>query len=232
MEKCKKKQNKGQEEKMNDKEKEKLLLLICKKENRKIFLRRLNKIRTYGIFEYQKTDFEDIVKIFLTILDNIQIEKDIFSFQLCIILSQTFYYTENENKKYLYKCIKSHSIFSSEEIWKNCVNYFIETEVDKYNQIKNDITVKKSNNTINELIFAQLVANTNNMIEFDFDVNIIENIIMENINKYKLSEKSKKIILNIINNKRNKCKDEKNNKSEKKQNNNANNKNDNNKTND
>ena len=217
MEKYKKKQN-IYEEKISDKEKEKLFELIRKKENRIIFLRRLNKIRTYGVFEYKKSDFDDIIKIFLTILDDIQNEKDTYSFQFCIILSQTFYYIENENKKYLFRFIKSHPIFSSEEMWKNCVNYFIENEVDKYNQIKNNLIDNMANNKINDLIFAQLVANTNNMIEFDFDANIAENIIMENINKYNLNEKFKTIILNIINNKKNNCIDEKININEKENN--------------
>ena len=210
MEKYKKKQNKC-EEKISDKEKEKLLLLIKKRDNRIIFLRRLNKIRIYGIFEYQKENLDDIIKIFLNILDNIQIEKDNYSFQFCIILSQTFYYIENENKTYLFKCIKSHPIFSSEEMWKSCVIYFIEKELDKYNQIKDNITNKKRNNTINELIFAQIVSYTNNMIEFDFDVNKDENIMMEIINKYNLNENAKTVILNIINNKKNKCINENNN---------------------
>ena len=217
MKKFKKKQSVC-EEKINDKEKEKLFLLIQKKENRIIFLRRLNKIRTYGVFEYQKSDFEDIIKIFLTILDNILIEKDTYSFQFCIILSQTFYYIENENKNYLFKSIKSHPIFNSKEMWKSCVTYYIEKEVDKYNQLKNNLTIKKNDNAINELIFAQLISYTNNMIDFDFDVNIIENIIMDNINKYNLNENSKTILLNIIKNKKNKCINEKINVNEKENN--------------
>jgi len=203
------KKEKGNEEKVTDEEKEKLFLLIQKKENRILFLRRLNKIRTFGNFEYNKNVFNDIIKIFLNMLDTIQIEKDIFSFQFSIILSQTFYITENEDKKYIFKYIKSHPVYHSEEMWRKTVDYFIQKEIKKYNELRNNLSIKKSNNnnTINELIFAQLIANTNNMVEFDLDLNITEKIIMEYIDKFNINETSKTILLNIIENKKNKCTD-------------------------
>jgi len=142
-------------------------------------------------------------------LDTIQIEKDIFSFQFSIILSQTFYITENEDKKYIFKYIKSHPVYHSEEMWRKTVDYFIQKEIKKYNELRNNLSIKKSNNnnTINELIFAQLIANTNNMVEFDLDLNITEKIIMEYIDKFNINETSKTILLNIIENKKNKCTD-------------------------
>ena len=201
------KKEKGNEEKITDEEKEKLFLLIQKRENRILFLRRLNKIRTFGNFEYNKNVFDDIIKIFLNMLDKIQIEKDIFSFQFSIILSQTFYIIENEDKKYIFKYIKSHPVYHSEEMWRKTVDYFIQKEIKKYNELRNNLSIKKSNsnNTINELIFAQLIANTNNMVEFDLDLNITEKIIMEYIDKFNINETSKIILLNIIENKKNKC---------------------------
>ena len=192
------------EENISDNEKQKLFLLIEKKENIIIFLRRLNKIRTYGNFEYQKNIFDDIVKIFFKILDIIQIEKDIFSFQLSIILSQTFYFVEGKEKIYIYKYTKSHNIYQSEEMWRNSIEYFINKEKEKYNDIITNNKKNKTENAFNEIIFSQLITISNNMLEFGFNIYKTEEIIIENINKYNINENLKNIIITIIENKKNK----------------------------
>ena len=192
------------EEKLTDEEKEKLFSLVSKKENRLVFLRRLNKVRTFGNFEYNKNTFDDIVKIFLKILDIIEIEKDIFSFQFSIILSQTFFIIENGKKKYLYKYIKSHKIYQSEEMWRNTIDHFIKKEIEKFNEMKKNLTIKNAEGKNDEMIFAQLIPIANNMVEFELDKNIREKIILENIKKYKMNETSKNIILDLLNNSNNK----------------------------
>ena len=192
------------EENISDNEKQKLFLLIEKKENLIIFLRRLNKIRTYGNFEYQKNIFDDIVKIFFKILDIIQIEKDIFSFQLSIILSQTFYFVEGKEKIYIYKYTKSHNIYQSEEMWRNSIEYFINKEKEKYNEIISNKRNKGTKNAFNEMIFSQLMTILNNMLEFGFNIYKTEEIIIENMNKYNINENLKNIIITIIENKKNK----------------------------
>lgn len=192
------------EENISDNEKQKLFLLIEKKENIIIFLRRLNKIRTYGNFEYQKNIFDDIVKIFFKILDIIQIEKDIFSFQLSIILSQTFYFVEGKEKIYIYKYTKSHNIYQSEEMWRNSIEYFINKEKEKYNEIISNKRNKGTKNAFNEMIFSQLMTILNNMLEFGFNIYKTEEIIIENMNKYNINENLKNIIITIIENKKNK----------------------------
>lgn len=204
MKKFKKKKNYkySEEDKINEKEKKYLFSLIEKKECRLIFLNRLNKVRTFGIFEYKKNEFNEIIKILLIILDKIELDKDYFSFQFCIILSQTFYLLENEEKIYMYKYIKSHKIFKSEEIWRNLIEYSIKEETEKYNKLIKKLSVKRMNSKFNDMIFAQLLSLTNNMIEFDLNTDITEKIILENINKYNLKEESKKIILDVIHNKK------------------------------
>ena len=188
----------GKEEKLTDEEKEKLFSLVIKKENRVVFLKRLNKVRTFGNFEYNKNTFDDITKIFLKMLDAIEVDKDIFSFQFCIILSQTFFINENGEKKYLYKYIKSHKIYQSEEIWRNSIDYFIEKEIKKFNDMKRTLTIKNSEGKSHEMIFAQLIPIANNMIEFELNKNIRDKLMFENIEKYKMNETSKNIILNLL----------------------------------
>ena len=199
------------EEKITEEEKQRLFLMLQDKENRMIFLRRLNKIRTYGNFEYPKKVIDDIINIFLIILDNIYDEKDIFSFQLSLILSQTFYFIEKDEKKYIFKFTKFHKIYKCEEMWRNSLDYFINQEIGKFNKISMNLNMKQFKKKIDELIFAQLIANTNNMLEFDLDISTIEKINSDILNKYEINEDSKKIILmNIIENKKNANKNENN----------------------
>ena len=154
-------------------------------------------------------------------LDQILTEKDYHSFNLCMVLTQTFYLNENGEKSYMYKYIKSHKIFQSEEMWRNTIDCFIEEEENKYETIIKNLSIKKNMNKINEMIFAQLLSIANNMIEFDLDINLAEKIILDSFKKHKINEESIKIILNIIEEKKKKIND---NKSEETNNINENNK--------
>ena len=202
MKKCKDKKNE-KVEKINDEEKKKILELIPKNENRLVFLKRLNKVRTYGRFEYNKAEFDDIVQIFLNMLDKILTDKDIFSFNFSLILSQTFYYVEKKVKHYIFKYIKSHPIYKSEEIWQNLIEYGIKEEKEKFNTLLISLPEKRKEAKFKEMVFAQLLAITKNMVDFDLEINKIENITTSYMNKYNLKDNSKQIILNIIENKKN-----------------------------
>ena len=197
-------------EEITEEEKKNLFSLIKKGENRIIFLSRLNKVRTYGNFEFKKIQFDDIIKILLLMLDQILDEKDYHSFNFCMILAQTFYLNENGEKSYMFKYIKSHKIFQSEEMWRNSIDLAIEEEEKKYDNLTKNLSIKKNINKINEMIFAQLLSITNNMIEFDFDINKAEEIILDSLKKHKTNEDSKNIILNIIEEKKNKINENKN----------------------
>ena len=132
-------------EKMTHEEKKNLLELIKKKDNAEIFLTRLNKIRCFGTFEYPKKNFDDILKIFSIILEQLIINKDPFLFKFTIILSQTFYYMENGEKKYIYHYIKNHKVFHNEENWRNLLNSNIKQKVDNFNEMQYTIQNSKKN---------------------------------------------------------------------------------------
>ena len=208
-------------EKINNEEKNKLFTLVVKKENREIFLSRLDKIRTFGNFEYPKKVFDDIVKIFKIILDQIEVEKDLYIFEICIILSLTFYYINKDQKVYIYNFIKNHNIFKSEEMWRKYISFNIEDKIDKFNEIqykieKND---KKEEDEINkekydEIIFSQIITITKNMCDFDFDIDKTEIIINEFLKKYNIKKTFQQYIMEIINNKK---KENKNNEEDKKE---------------
>ena len=208
-------------EKITSEEKKKLFALVVKKENREIFLSRLDKIRFFGNFEYPKKVFDDIVKIFKIILDKIEVEKDLYVFEICIILSLTFYYIDKDQKIYIYNFTKSHNIYKSEKMWRDYISFNIEDKIDKFNELqyrieKND---KKGENEINkekydEIIFSQIITITKNMCDFDFDIDKAEIIINEFIKKYNIKKTFIQYIMEIINSKK---KDNKNNEEDKKE---------------
>ena len=196
-------------EKLTLEEKNKLLELVKKKENREIFLSRLNKIRSYGNFEYPKKVFDEILSVFQIILDEIEVDQDPFSFQFCLILSQTFYFLENGQKQYFCKFLNSHNVFHNPEMWEKLTDYMIKEKTDKYNDIEYQVQNKKysddenkKKDKINQIIFAQLISVSNNMCDFNFDVDMAEKIMMEYIKRYELEETYTQMIMDIIDNKR------------------------------
>ena len=93
-------------------------------------------------------------------------------------------------------------------MWRNLLDFIINEKLDKFNEIEfkiqtsNDDEEKKKRKMI-DIIFAQLIAMTHNMTDFDFDIDKTEKIMIEYINKYNLDETYKQIIMDMIQNKKN-----------------------------
>ena len=203
------KNSKKANEKLTNEEKKNLMELVKKKENREIFLSRLNKIRSFGNFEYPKKVFDEILSVFQIILDEIEVDQDPFSFQFCVILSQTFYFLENGEKQYFCKFLNSHKVFHSPEIWKKLTDFMIKEKTDKYTDIEYKVQNNKYSDDenrrkdkINQIIFAQLISVSNNMCDFNFDIDMAEEIMTQYIKEYDLEEAYTQMIMDIINNKR------------------------------
>ena len=204
--------SKKKNEKITSEEKNILFELVKKRENGEIFLTRLNKIRSFGNFEYPKEIFNDIYKIFLIILDEVEQKKDSFLFQFSIILSQTFYYVENGEKKYLCKYVKDHSIYHSVEMWRNMLESIINEKSEMYNQFEYKIQSseqddeEKKRKKIIEIAFAQIIAIVHNMIDFELDSKETEKLMNDFMNKYNLNETQKQLIMEMIEDKKNETK--------------------------
>ena len=200
--------SKKKNEKITSEEKKSLFELVKKKENGEIFLSRLNKIRSYGNFEYSQKILDDICKIFLFILDEVEKKKDFFLFQFSIILSQTFYYIEKGEKKYLYEFIKEHRVFHSVEMWRNMLESIINEKSEIFNEYNYKIQSNDENNeekkkqTIVEIAFAQIIAIVHNMIDFELDLKETETMMNDFMDKYNLNETQKKLIIEMIEDKK------------------------------
>lgn len=149
--------------------------------------------------------FDILSKIFSFIADMIFKDKDYETENNLIILSQTFYKLENEEKIYLYVPIKSHKLVQTEEYWIEYIKYQISSDVkSKFlfdTQLQENVEFNQNHldQSNNEIIFAQIISANQSMQNFELDKNKIINIIKTLIGFYpKLTPESQKQLLNFI----------------------------------
>lgn len=175
------------------------------KDCRIYFLVILGNKRADAILNLPKDLFDTITKIFKLISDKILSENDIDSAKYLIILSQTFYIKENEEKIYITNRIKNHPLYQKEEFW----NEYIQTEISEAFKKKdlNDKNIGKKYDEDdlakrnNELVFAQLITMSECMSNFDLGKEKIVNIIKPMFDTYKINEENRSVILSYLNNK-------------------------------
>ena len=179
--------------------------LMVKIHNREIFISKINEFRNLGIFLIPEKKYYEIGKIMNSILDNILKDEDLTSAKNIMILSQTYYINdENNKKKYLQLIIQNNPIFKNVNFWKKYVQFMIVYEIKENvrKEIKNGIIMmnneEQNENKYNNIVFGQLVPIANNMIEFGLDKEKIKEIIQEKFESYRISEDLRKIILDII----------------------------------
>jgi hypothetical protein len=167
--------------------------MLTKKQNRIIFIQKLSQFRTSGNFEIPDNMYNILSRLFNKIAKMVESEEDYESAVNIIILSQTYYITKNNDKKYLQNSIMNNAFFKRKKFWEAFLNYLINKEIAEQNG-------KSTDNT--NIAFAQLISMINNMIEFELDVNIIEEIIFPLIEKYKISPELTELIFSPLNDKK------------------------------
>ena len=198
------------EDKFNfsEQQKEKLLNYIKERNFRNIFLIDLSNQRTNGRYKRSKELILTLNEILNNILINTEKEKDYEHTKTCLILSQTFYYQneDSENKIYLFDFIKKNPWLNSIDFWKGIINSMMKNEL-KRNNLENFNDNNKNNDEINRKIsnicFSQLVPYTSNMVEIGIKKEKILEIIDEFVIKYNIQKKFVDIIKNNIENNKN-----------------------------
>ena len=180
----------------DDDDKKQLLEYIQDERTHELFLIILSKLRTNNRFCREKPLIELLSQILLTILDNAQKKKDYLAAKNCVILSQTFYYTDEskENKKvYILEYIKKHVWLKSIEFWKDFILIMILKEYKKLEDMNENIKVNIGKNKnipenfkpkIGEVLFSQLLPYVGNMNEFNLEKKFIIKIIDDINNRY------------------------------------------------
>ena len=181
-----------------------LYKLIEIKDIRLYFLSLLSKRRTDSKLKLNEILFNILIKIFNIISDKIQDENDIESANYSIILSQTFYKVENEEKIYIINKIYKHPIYQNDDFWREYLKYQISEALKEY-----ELNEKNSNEKIvekeiekrnNDLFFSHLITACSCMRNYELNEEKIINILTPLFDIYKISPQNKKSILNFIKN--------------------------------
>ena len=178
--------------------------LLEKRCNRIVFLHKLNKFRALGNYMITKVLYSIISKYFIKILNFIKKDYDAFPAKNVIVLSQTYYMIEKEEKIYIQEDIKEHEIFKDNKFWENLFIFFMNKEIQKLRK-SFDLNEEKSDEKshYNKLAFGQIMTICNNMLEFGYNKDDIYKFIEPKIKYYNLDEisiSSIKCVLGFENN--------------------------------
>ena len=181
-------------------EKNNLLKLLNKHHNRVIFLHKLNDYRTCSLFELKEKEYKILGDLFSLLIDVSHKEKDYHCVEMAIILSKTYYKLENDKKIYIQNLIQNNEYFKTKDFWEELLIYSISKEIirskkrDEDNNDNEDILNEKNAN----IVFSQLLSLIDNMFDFGVEGDLIKQIIEPRIEYYKVNEKNKKVINEVI----------------------------------
>jgi len=183
---------------ITDEEVNNLKSLLDKPIYRYDFLKILNKFRATGNCEMPKREFEITKDIFLFIAEKIYKETDILSSKLIIIISQTFYVKEKDEKIYLFAYLQNHLMFTNLKVWESGITETIQDDLNRSNVTELEENDPKKIAIINNVLLAHTITFCHNMVEFGMKVDNIKKIIDNLMKKYKLSEASIKQIEELM----------------------------------
>ena len=171
-------------------------------DNISYFLLQLYQFRADGKLEMPQRVFNIINKIIENCLNEILNEENNYYLKIIssiIIISCTFYIIKNKKKYYLKDNLKEHQIFKSTDLWVDYTVMQIEEDLKK-TQNERDINGEKINNKkINDILLSKILPSAVTMTKFEIDKDNIFKAIDILMNKYEMDEKSKKLLLKIIN---------------------------------
>ena len=180
-------------------EKQELISLIKKPKHKTFFLVTLSKQRTKGRYKRSEKLVKELVEILINILYSSEKNNDFESIKNCIILSETFYYEIEKNKKqennkkiYLIDYIKYYKWFQNIDFWKGIIERMIQKEIESNEKInkknKTNETPEEIKKKISNIGFSIVLSYTNTMIEFNFSKENINKIVDIFVEKYNIEE--------------------------------------------
>ena len=183
--------------KYDNKQKNKLFKLFDEgKEHIMYFLKILNCHRAKDISNIHKNTFIFLGEAFEYITKISLGKRDVEIFRLLFILSLTYYYIEDNNKRYLIEFIENFPEFKGIDFWENYYENFLNYEIQNSPEIYEDINEKNLTNEeivkekiekYNISLFSNLLMIIHNMIDFKLDKDFILKYISKINDKYKLT---------------------------------------------
>ena len=160
----------------------------------KSFLKIITDLRTTSHFNRNKQLIDLLGESFKIILAEAKLNKDYWSAKNCLILSQTFYYLDNNDKIYSSEYIKNDSWMTEKNFWIEFCFYMIKEELKKliisfpeltFDDIQQNKTYnEKLSSKIDNVIFSQLISLCNNIVYFTNDNLLIIEITILTYLKY------------------------------------------------
>ncbi len=172
----------------------------------------LSQLRTNNRFKQSKTLITLLGKGFNILLDEAEKIESFDNAKNCVILSQTYYYDDENDKKkvYLFQLIKHHKWLTDPNFWRKFIDNMIKKEFERFqsNYMDGNINLKEKKNItkkaqdkLGEVLFSQLLPFTSNMLDLDLDKRVVLKIVDEFIEKYNyISQGSKEAIFGLISN--------------------------------
>ena len=93
--------------------------------------------------------------------------------------------------------IMNNALFKTKKFWEMYANYSITKAVSSL-VISENAEDKEIEESFSNIVFAQLLPITDNMIDFGLDINIVEGIILPFINQYKIGPELAVTITSVI----------------------------------
>ena len=172
----------------------------------------LSQLRTNNGFQKSKSLIKCLGKAFNKLLDYAEKNKLYEYAKNTIILSQTYYYLEKneKNKLFLSEEIKNNKWLTNPEFWRGFIHSMIQAEFERLENdsnfpfikmIKKEPMTDEIKSKFNDVVFSQLLAYITNMIYFISDKKIVLKIADEFIKKYDyLSNSNLDTLFGIISN--------------------------------
>jgi hypothetical protein len=167
---------------LNEKERQLMKNLFNQDKYIKEFLNKLNKIRSDRKIFNIKEKFEILKDFFNEINAKISFSDDKYHdlVNIIMILSETFYYKEEDKKIYLNKVMNVPKEIKDSAFWIKYITIEIENEYKKFENKKCEYIV--------------LLSNTTHLKEFSLEEKILDEIIEYFNNKYKLASEEIQIV--------------------------------------
>ena len=187
---------------LTNKDKEKLFNYINEDWGQKYFLFFLSKERSNGIFCFESTLIKFLGEILQKILCVAQKNLDYESAKNCIILSQTYCYEDKHEKIYLIELISTNEWLKSSEFWRNIIDVMIKEDIKKIQTLNknNEKINSKIQESINNIVFGQLISYIKNMNDCKLENKSIIKIVDEFVEKYNIDKKLAKNLYDNIGN--------------------------------
>ena len=175
---------------LTKKEKDMLMNLFNDEKYMSEFLLKLNKIRMNNYLFKHRENFDNLIEFFNYIFSKISLtdEHTHELIKVLMILSETFFYKDGDNKIFLIKSINVPKEVSKSEFWKKYLEYEINIEAKKYDKKR-----------YSRYEYIVLISHTTHLKEFGVPKEKIVEIVDFFKNKYNFTNEEMEIIKDQLN---------------------------------